>query len=69
MEWTHARPTTPGLYFINQQTIDQCILELDGGHAENPELSWEDPNGDCGYEYLELPDDTLYAGPFYAPEM
>ncbi len=70
MEWTHARPVEPGMYYINHSTIPQAILELDGGYAENPELSWEDPNADEGYEYLELPDDTLYAGPLpSAPPM
>jgi hypothetical protein len=68
MQWTHARPTEPGLYYINHSTVQQTILELCQNEYENeePSLSWEDPNQDEGWEYNELPDDCLYAGPLPA---
>ena len=66
MRWTHARPTEPGLYHINHPTIQQTILDL----WRDGELVWDDPNDpDEGFEYLELPDDTFYAGPFQVPPM
>ena len=65
MKWTHARPIEPGMYYVSHLKINQTILELwmDG----DGEMCFEDPNGDQGYEYLEMPDDTLYCGPFHMP--
>jgi hypothetical protein len=66
LKWTHTRPTVEGLYHIHHPTIQQQILDL----WRDGEFVWDDPNDpDEGYEYLELPDDTLYAGPFHRPEM
>lgn len=71
MQWTHARPTEPGYYWIDHPTIQQQVLELCLNEYENeePSLSWEDINRDDGFEYLEMPDDAMYCGPFQRPPM
>lgn len=61
MKWTHAQPIVEGLYYINHPTIQQTLLKL--SHDGN-DSNWDDPNNPrVGFKSLELPDDTLYAGP------